>query len=155
MFNPEQALAGRFDFAFVLVYLAPLILIALLYDLVSGGDMPSPAGDAARTPRGGTQSMAATCCPARRPRVACLGLPMLGAALVSGTSAAACAVIFSTVFAYVGFWTGLALIVATRGASSIANTTALMGCWAVLTLVLPTIGNAVLAQTVPGGRGLS
>ena len=35
-FNPELALAGRFDFAFVLVYLAPLFLIALLYDLVSG-----------------------------------------------------------------------------------------------------------------------
>ena len=35
-FNPELALAGRFDFAFVLVYLAPLFVIALLYDLVSG-----------------------------------------------------------------------------------------------------------------------
>lgn len=34
-FNPEVALAGRFDFAFVLVYLAPLFIIALLYDLVS------------------------------------------------------------------------------------------------------------------------
>ena len=35
-FNPELALAGRFDFVFVLVYLAPLFLIALLYDLVTG-----------------------------------------------------------------------------------------------------------------------
>jgi ABC-2 type transport system permease protein len=35
-FNPELALAGRFDFSFVLVYLAPLFLIALLYDLISG-----------------------------------------------------------------------------------------------------------------------
>jgi ABC-2 type transport system permease protein len=34
-FNPELALAGRFDAAFVLVYLLPLFLIALLHDLVS------------------------------------------------------------------------------------------------------------------------
>ena len=34
-FNPEMALAGRFDFAFVVIYLAPLFIIALLHDLVS------------------------------------------------------------------------------------------------------------------------
>ena len=36
VFNPELTLPGRFDFAFVLVYLAPLFLIALLHDLLSG-----------------------------------------------------------------------------------------------------------------------
>lgn len=35
-FNPELALPGRFDFAFVLVFLAPLFVIALFHDLVSG-----------------------------------------------------------------------------------------------------------------------
>jgi len=35
-FNPELALPGRFDFAFVLIYLAPLFTIALLHDMVSG-----------------------------------------------------------------------------------------------------------------------
>src|SRR5450830_698303 len=34
--NPELAAAGRFDFAFVLVYLAPLFVIALMHDLVTG-----------------------------------------------------------------------------------------------------------------------
>ena len=34
-FNPEVALPGRFDFAFVLIYLSPLFVIALLHDLVS------------------------------------------------------------------------------------------------------------------------
>ena len=33
--NPELALPGRFDFAFVLVFLAPLFVIALFHDLVS------------------------------------------------------------------------------------------------------------------------
>ncbi|SUJ06421.1 Uncharacterised protein [Sphingomonas paucimobilis] len=34
-FNPELALPGRFDFAFVLVFLAPLFAIALFHDLKS------------------------------------------------------------------------------------------------------------------------
>ena len=36
VFNPELALPGRFDFSFVLVFLAPLFVIALFHDLVSG-----------------------------------------------------------------------------------------------------------------------
>lgn len=154
VFNPELALAGRFDFAFVLVYLAPLILIALLYDLVSGERHAGRLATLLALP-GAARSLWVRRGALRAVLVfACLCLPMLGGALVSGTSAAACAVVLLAVFAYVGFWTGLALIVATRGASSIANATALMGCWAVLTLVLPTIGNAVLAQTVPVRQGV-
>ncbi|MFY0577498.1 DUF3526 domain-containing protein [Cystobacter fuscus] len=34
--NPELALPGAFDFAFVLIYLAPLVIIALMHELVSG-----------------------------------------------------------------------------------------------------------------------
>ena len=33
--NPELALPGRFDFSFVLVFLAPLFVIALFHDLTS------------------------------------------------------------------------------------------------------------------------
>jgi ABC-2 type transport system permease protein len=33
-FNPELGLSGRFDFAFVVIYLAPLSIIALMQDLV-------------------------------------------------------------------------------------------------------------------------
>lgn len=154
VFNPELALAGRFDFAFVLVYLAPLILIALLYDLVSGERHAGRLATLLALP-GAARSLWLRRAALRAALVfACLCLPMLGGALVSGTSAAVCAVVLLTAFAYVGFWTGLALIVATRGASSIANATALMGCWAVLTLVLPTIGNAVLAQAVPVRQGV-
>lgn len=154
VFNPELALAGRFDFAFVLVYLAPLILIALLYDLVSGERHAGRLATLLALP-GAARSLWLRRAALRAALVfACLALPMLGGALVSGTSAAACAVVLLAVFAYVGFWTGLALIVATRSGSSIANATALMGCWAVLTLVLPTIGNAVLAQSVPVRQGV-
>lgn len=154
VFNPELALAGRFDFAFVLVYLAPLILIALLHDLVSGERHAGRLATLLALP-GAARSLWLRRGALRAVLVfACLCLPVLGGALVSGTSAATCAVVLIAVFAYVAFWSGLALIVATRGSSSIANATALMGCWAVLTLVLPTIGNAVLAQSVPVRQGV-
>ncbi len=153
-FNPELALAGRFDFAFVLVYLAPLILIALLYDLVSGERHAGRLATLLALP-GAARNLWLRRAALRSVLVfACLCLPMLGGALASGTAAATCAVVLFTVFAYIAFWTGLALIVATRGSSSIANATALMGCWAVLTLVLPTIGNAALTQSVPVRQGV-
>ena len=153
-FNPELALAGRFDFAFVLVYLAPLILIALLYDLVSGERHAGRLATLLALP-GAARNLWLRRAALRAVLVfACLCLPMLGGALASGTAAATCAVVLFTVFAYIAFWTGLALIVATRGSSSIANATALMGCWAVLTLVLPTIGNAALTQSVPVRQGV-
>ncbi|MBL8506729.1 MAG: DUF3526 domain-containing protein, partial [Methylobacillus glycogenes] len=56
--------------------------------------------------------------------------------------------------AYVVFWSGLCLVVATLGGSSVANAMALMGCWAVLTLVLPTLANAALSRTIPVSQGV-
>ncbi len=154
VFNPELALAGRFDFSFVLVYLAPLILIALLYDLVSGERHAGRLGTLLALP-GAARGLWVRRAALRAVFVcACLCLPMLGGALASGMSAGTCAVVLLSVFAYVAFWTGLALIVATRGHSSIANATALMGCWAILTLVLPTISNALLTQSVPVRQGV-
>lgn len=153
-FNPELALAGRFDFAFVLVYLAPLILIALLYDLVSGERHAGRLSTLLALP-------GAACSLWRRRAVlratlvlASLCLPMLCGAIVSGTTIGTCIIMLLAIFAYVGFWTGLVLIVAVRGVSSIANATALMGCWVVLTLVLPTIGNAAMSQFIPVHQGV-
>ena len=153
-FNPELALAGRFDFAFVLVYLAPLFVIALLYDLVSSerrsgrlGTLLAMAGAGRRLwlRRAGLR-MALV--------FACLGLPVLAGGLSSGTAITALAAALLVAAAYLAFWCGLALIVAMRGRSCAANATALMGCWAVLTLVLPTVANAALARALPVHQGV-
>ncbi len=154
VFNPELALAGRFDFAFVLVYLAPLILIALLYDLVSGERNAGRLSTLLALP-GAVRSLWLRRCALRASLVfACLCLPMLGGAYVSGMPAAAGGGVLFVIFAYVVFWAGLALSVVTRGGSSIANATTLMGGWAVLMLVLPTVGNAVLTQSLPVRQGV-
>src|SRR5260221_6359862 len=86
-FNPELALAGRFDFAFVLVYLVPLFLIALLYDLVSGeresgrlGMLQAMPGTGRRLwlRRAGLRSVLV---------LACVALPALAGALAGGAAA--------------------------------------------------------------------
>ncbi|KQU90265.1 ABC transporter permease [Variovorax sp. Root318D1] len=153
-FNPELALAGRFDFAFVLVYLAPLFLIALLYDLVSGERRSGRLGTLLAMPGAG-RSLWLRRAGLRAALVfGCLVLPVLAGAMGRGPSAAAVGTVLLVAAAYLALWSGLALIVVTRSGSSAANAMALMGCWAVLTLILPTIANAVLARAVPVHQGV-
>lgn len=155
--NPEMALAGRFDFAFVAVYLLPLFLIALLHDLVSGERQAGrlrlllalpQAGRGLWLRRAGLRAGLASLC---------VLLPLGLGAAASGMPAsdvAVVAVVAIAVLAYAACWAGLALMVALRGGSSVANATALVGLWAVLTLVLPTLGNAALNRAVPVRQGV-
>ncbi|MBT2304984.1 DUF3526 domain-containing protein [Variovorax paradoxus] len=153
-FNPELALAGRFDFAFVLVYLAPLFMIALLYDLVSGERRSGRLGTLLAMPGAGRRLWLRRAGLRAALVFGCLGLPVLAGGLSGGTTITALTTALLATAAYLAVWSGLALIVATRSGSSAANATALMGCWAVLILVLPTIANAALARAVPVHQGV-
>ena len=152
-FNPELALAGRFDYAFVLIYLAPLFVIALLHDLVSGERQSGrlrlllslPGGAGLWYRRVGLRALAI---------FACLALPLLGAALAAGMPPAGLALALAVTAAYLAFWTGLSVLVGTRGWHSVANATALMGSWAVLTLVLPALANVALTRAIPVHQGV-
>ena len=153
-FNPELALAGRFDFAFVLVYLAPLFLIALLHDLVSSERRSGRLGTLLAMPGAGRRLWLRRAGLRTALVFGCLVLPVLAGALGSGSAMATVATALCATAAYLAFWSGLALLVATRSGSSAANATALMGCWAVLTLVQPTIANAALARALPVHQGV-
>ena len=153
-FNPELALAGRFDFAFVLVYLAPLFLIALLYELVSGERRAGRLDTLLALPGGGRGLWL------RRAGLrvglvfACLVLPVLAGAACSAMPLPALASVLLCTAAYLAFWSGLSLCLAAGGRSSAAQALSLMGCWALLTLVLPTLAQAVLARAVPVHQGV-
>lgn len=152
--NPELALPGRFDFAFVLIYLLPLFLIALLYDLVSGERqagrlrmlqaMPGSAGRLWYRRAGLRAGLV----------LACLAGPLLFGMLYAGMQPVAIAITLAVVVSYVAFWVGVSVLVATRGWRTVANATALMACWVMLTLILPTCANVVLMRTVPVAQGV-
>jgi ABC-2 type transport system permease protein len=153
-FNPELALAGRFDWAFVLVYLAPLFLIALLYDLVSGERRAGRLATLLALPGAGPRLWLRRAALRAALVALALLLPVLVASVLLGTPVAALATAVLATLAYLAFWSGLALAVGSRGRSPAAHATALMGCWALLTLVLPTLAHTALQRALPAAQGV-
>lgn len=152
-FNPELALPGRFDFAFVLVFLAPLFVIALFHDFVSAEreagrarmlDALPGAGRRLWLRRGGLRFALL---------FAALGLPIAAAAAISGGPAGAILAILGLAAGYLLFWVALTVLVGRLGWSSVANAATLAACWLVLVLVLPTLAHVVINQAVPVNQG--
>ena len=152
--NPELALLGRYDFAFVLIYLVPLIVIALLHDLVSG---EREAGRLALL-----QSMPASIDGIWRRRAAlryllvllALLLPLCVGALAMNAFSVWLLPVVVVAALYAAFWFGLCLLFGAHSASSSANAVRLFGCWIFLTLFLPALANLAIARAIPIGQGI-
>lgn len=152
-FNPELALPGRFDFAFVLIYLAPLFVIALLHDLVSGERQSGRLRLLLSLPDGRRLWRRRVTLRYVLP-LACLILPVLVGAVLSSTPVTTVSIVLVVAASYLAFWMGLSLLVISRGWRSVANATALVGVWAVLTLILPTLANVALVRAIPVHQGV-
>jgi len=152
-FNPELALPGRFDWAFVLVFLAPLFVIALFHDLVSGEREAGRQRTLEALPRGGKALWR------RRTGLrlallwALLGVPFAIAAIAEGAGAVAIATALLLTGAYLLFWVGVAALVGRLRWSSTANAAALAGLWLVLVLVVPTLAHVVINRAIPVAQG--
>ncbi|MGW8391346.1 DUF3526 domain-containing protein [Pseudoduganella sp. HUAS MS19] len=152
-FNPELAAPGRFDFAFVLVYLAPLFIIALMHDLVSGereagrlrllSSLPGEPGALWR--RRVVLRLALV--------AAAQLLPLAAGALLSGAAAGETALLAGAAMLYVAFWCGLAAWGAALARSAAAGAALLLAAFVLLALVLPTTVNAVLERALPVAQG--
>jgi ABC-2 type transport system permease protein len=148
--NPSVLLAGRFDLAFVLVWLFPLFLLAFVYDLVAG-DRESG------TLRLG---LAQGITPGRwlAHRALALALPVLGlaalatlAAVVVSINAALNRLVLAVavVLAYGLFWVALAIAVNAVARSAAGAATALGATWVLLVLVVPTLLNVAVETLYP------
>lgn len=153
-FNPELALPGRFDFAFVLVYLTPLFVIALFHDLVSGEReagrlrmLDAIAGSGrhlwARRVllRGGLLFVA-------------LAVPLAIGAILSHVSGLTLLAVLGLIALYLAFWIGVTLLIGRLRWTSVANAATLAGLWLVLTLILPTVAHVGINQAIPVGQGV-
>jgi ABC-2 type transport system permease protein len=152
-FNPELALPGRFDFAFVLVFLAPLFVVALFHDLVSGEREAGRQRALEALPRGGRALWR------RRTLLRfgllwlVLGLPFVLAASIEGVAAGAMAIVLVLIAAYLLFWIALAALVGRLRWSSVANAATLAAAWLVLVLIVPTLADVVINQAIPVNQG--
>lgn len=152
--NPDMAAAGRYDFAFVLVYLAPLFAIALMHDLVTGERESGRLRLLQSLPeRGGVVW-------GRRIvlRFVLLLLTLLAplgvGAIVAGASVPGIAVFAAATALYLAFWFGLGTVVAARARTSAAAAAILLAAFVVLTLVLPTLVNGAVVRMVPVSKGV-
>ena len=151
--NPEMALLGRLDLAFVLVYLTPLFVMALLYDLVSSERAAGRLAMLVALPGGNQQLWLRRAGLRGALLFLALALPVVVGAWASGMPAAQLAWVIGGMLAYLLCWAGLALWVAGRQGASATNAITLVGCWAVLTLVLPALVHVAITRAIPAHQG--
>jgi len=153
--NPHNLLAGRFDLVFVVVWVLPLLLIALTYNTVTG-----------ERDQGTMALWRAQPVPATRVLLAKLGVRavfVLGlavvllvlAAFVGGAPLADPAVALrflawlSVVALYALFWLAVITIVNATARSSAASAVLLLGSWLIVVVVVPATVSAAVAAVYP------
>ena len=153
--NPVQLLAGRFDLAFVAVYLLPLLVFAVSYNMLSeereNGTLALVLAQPATL-----RSLVLAKSLLRALYVAMFaiattvaGFLATGVSLSSPNAASAALVWMLTVFAYGLFWLGIATLVNSRGWSSSANAMTLAGVWLVLVAIVPSVLNVAISAVHP------
>jgi len=152
-FNPELALPGRFDFAFVLVFLAPLFVIALFHDLVSGEREAGRQRTLDALPNGGRALWRRRTALRLMLLWAVLGVPFIVASAIAGVAAATIVIVLALILAYLLFWVGLAALVGRLRWSSVTNAATLAAAWLVLVLIVPTLANVAINAAIPVNQG--
>lgn len=151
--NPANLLTGSFDVAFVIVFLYPLVILALSYNLLSGEKengtlaltLSQPVSlaqlAAAKIVVRGAVAFGLTCA------FTVLGALGAGVDLGSPGAVAALAALLGVTAVYGLFWFSLALLVNSFGRGSATNAMVLAGTWLTLALVIPSTV-ALLATTL-------
>ncbi|MFT7482167.1 MAG: ABC-2 type transport system permease protein [Oceanospirillaceae bacterium] len=144
--NPEKLLTGNFDFAFVLIYLFPLFIIAISYNMLSAER------------EGGTLSLLLSNPISERKislfKVAFRAILTLSIALfllliaificelpINGTLFSW---LLSTVL-YITFWFGVVFAINNLQRNSAFNAFSLLGTWLVIVVVIPALTNLYLS----------
>lgn len=145
--NPEKLLTGNFDLAFVLIYIFPLFIIALSYNLISGER------------EGGTLSLLLSN-PITESQITYFKIAFHGllsysiALLLVVLAIVICGIALDsklvlwllTIALYFAFWYGIVLIISQLKRNSSFNALSLLGVWIVVVIILPTLINLYLSS---------
>ncbi|QYF86967.1 DUF3526 domain-containing protein [Brevundimonas sp. PAMC22021] len=153
VYNPELALPGRFDFAFVLVFLAPLFVIALFHDLTSSEREAGRLRTLDALPLGGRRLWLRRVALRLSLLWLALAAPFVLGAMLSGATVLGGLAVLGLIAAYLLFWTAVTLVVGRLRWSSVANAATLAAVWLVHVLVLPTLANVAINRAVPVNQG--
>ena len=152
-YNPELALAGRFDYAFVLVFLLPLFVIALLFDLRSGEREAGRARMLAALPGAGAALLVRRVVVHAAAVLVCLSAPFVMFATFNAVPWLQQLAVLALGGAYLLFWVLLSVLVGRIQWRPAAHATALATCWVVLALVAPALAHVAINQAVPVNQG--
>lgn len=153
--NPVNLMAGRFDLAFVVIYVLPLLILALTYNVVSAEREQGTLDLVLSQPVDARRVIGAKLL-ARIGLV--LGVTILLLALgtlVGGTSLTApgtlprLALWALVVSLYALFWFGVALAVNATGQSSATNAVILLGAWLAVVVIIPSLYNVAVTTLRP------
>lgn len=141
--NPLNLMVGRFDLAFVLVYLMPLLILALSFNVLSGEREQGTLALTLSQPVSARGVVTAKI--AFRALLVvglALGVSLLGILVSGGLGSPGRILLWcAAVTAYALFWFTLAAWVNGLGRSSAWNATVLVGAWLLLVVVLPAAVN--------------
>jgi len=147
--NPDFALIGRFDFAFIASLIAPLLVILLLFDLRSGEQVA-----------GRLRLIEASATSAQRlwwlrsglrigALLIALCLPVIVGGLVFGSSVLTIMLCVMAVSIYLIFWMVLTLWLTPAARTGAYNLTIMLGVWLLLCAVIPASLTQVIERAVP------
>lgn len=153
IFNPELALPGRFDFAFLLTFLFPVFVIVLFHDLRSSETESGRERMLHSLPMGLGRLYLRRATVRTLALLACVAVPFMAVALQQGVSLSQIAAVLGLSAAYLLFWAGLSLVVARRGWSSAANAATLAASWVAIALVLPALAHVAIERAIPVDQG--
>ncbi len=153
--NPTNLLTGRFDLGFVVVYLFPLLILGLSYDVLSSErEQGTLAITLSQPVRLGTLVLGKTLAHALLVTALAVGVSVVGS-LLAGIDLSQPGVLprlglwVAIVVAYGAFWFALALAVNSLGRGSATNAVALVACWMVLVIVAPALLNVAVTSLQP------
>lgn len=153
--SPLLAASGNFDAAFVLVMLAPLLVIALSYDLVSA-EREGGTWDLARAQGLSEVRLAGLKLAVRTSLAAApFALLLLAAPALLGVGwGSRWLAVAASVAAYLAFWAAAAAAVAALGRGSGFNLLALCTTWLAVAVVGPALVNSYAALRAPVAESL-
>ena len=151
--NPVNLMTGAFDIAFVVIFLLPIFILAISYDLLSSEKERGTLAMILAHPISLRELMASKII--ARAGVLLAGVLLLGlvALFAVGTNLASAdtwarfGLWMSATLLYTLFWFAMSVLVNVYGRNSAANGIALAGTWLALVVVVPTLVS-LLATTI-------
>jgi len=153
--NPHRLLSGRFDLAFVLIYLYPLLILAIAYNLLSAEKEQGTLALAMSQPVSLRTLVLAKVTLRFVVFLAMIVLLAAAAFIVGGVDLASVEALarvplwLAAIVVYGLFWIALAVAVAALGRPSATNAMVLAASWLVLVVLLPSAFNLLATTFYP------